>query len=144
MKKLLLLLGRICLSLIFVSSAVAKLFSWDMTLQYMADGVARWVSYTTVPDFVHHGAVFLGGHTFALLVVTTILEGLGGLCVLFGIKIRFGATLLLLFAVPVTVVMHTFWMMAGDERMLQMTMFMKNLSIIGGLLILAATCDDEA
>jgi len=143
MKKLILLLGRICLSLIFVSSAVAKLFSWETTLHYMADGVARWASYTSVPDFVHHGVVFLGSHTFALLLVTTILEGLGGLCVLFGLKVRFGATLLLLFAIPVTAVMHAFWMMAGEERMLQMTMFMKNLSIIGGLLILAATSDDE-
>jgi len=142
MKKFILLFGRICLSLIFVSSAVAKLFSWDATLEYLSAGFTRWMGHVSMPDIIHQGFVFLNAHLVALLVVATILEGVGGLCILFGIKIRFGAGLLILFIIPVTLIMHSFWFLADQEKMLQMIMFMKNLSILGGLLILAATSEE--
>ena len=45
---------------------------------------------------------------------------------------------MLIFILPVTLIMHPFWMMHGPEQVMQMAMFMKNMSILGGLLILAA------
>lgn len=143
MKKFVLLLGRICLSLIFVSSAVSKLFSWDETVQYATAAFSRWMTYAAVPDIVHQGVIFLNSYIVPLTIISTVFEGVGGLCILFGIKIRFGAMLLIAFMIPVTVMMHSFWMLADQERMLQMMMFMKNLSILGGLFILAATSDEE-
>lgn len=62
----------------------------------------------------------------------------GGLSVLLGYRARLGAWLLVLFLVPVTFMMHPFWTVA-DLMMarLEMAMFMKNLSMLGGALLIA-------
>jgi len=62
----------------------------------------------------------------------------GGLSVLLGFKARLGAWLLVLFLVPVTLAMHKFWA-ATDPMMGQIhqAMFMKNLALLGGALLLA-------
>lgn len=67
-----------------------------------------------------------------------LVAGIGGLLVLLGWKARFGAWLLVLFLVPVTLMMHAFWKVA-DPMMaqMQMAMFMKNLSMLGGALLIA-------
>ena len=143
MKKLMLLLGCICLSLIFVSSAVGKLFSWNETIQYLTTALSLWTTSTTVPAFLHSTVAMLASRVPLLLVISTILEGVGGLFVLLGFRVRLGAVMLILFILPVTLIMHPFWMTSGPEKLIQMSMFMKNLSILGGLLILAAKNGDS-
>jgi putative oxidoreductase len=142
MKKLILLLGRIALSLIFVTSAINKLFGWDQAVQYMTSSLSVWIAGTPLPDFMHGAVTFMGSHAVLMLLVATLFEGIGGLFVLLGFKVRFGATLLILFMIPATLIMHPFWLGSGPEKVLQMTMFMKNLAILGGLLILAARNGD--
>lgn len=62
---------------------------------------------------------------------------LGGLSVLLGYKARIGAWLLVLFLVPVTLAMHRFWGLTdANLAVLQMTMFLKNLSMLGGALLI--------
>lgn len=138
MKKIFLLVGRICLSLIFVSSAVGKILNWDETVQYMTGALAKWSNGVSMPDLVAQGFSLFCSYAVMMLVVATIFEGVGGLFVLLGFKVRLGAVLLTLFIIPVTLIMHPFWLMGEQEKMMQMTMFMKNLSILGGLMILAA------
>jgi putative oxidoreductase len=61
----------------------------------------------------------------------------GGLSILAGYKARYGAWLIVLFLLPVTVMMHNFW--ASAEPMaarIQYIMFMKNLSMLGGALLI--------
>ena len=63
---------------------------------------------------------------------------LGGLGVLLGCRTRFGALVLVIFLVPVTLVMHNFW--SAPDAMtheLQKVMFMKNLAMLGGALFSA-------
>jgi uncharacterized membrane protein YphA (DoxX/SURF4 family) len=56
---------------------------------------------------------------------------------LFGYKTRYGAALLVLFLVPVTLVMHRFWDLPDPQMaMLQKINFMKNTSLIGACLLL--------
>lgn len=79
------------------------------------------------------------GVPFASILVPAsgILALLGGLSVVLGYRARFGAFLLVLFLVPVTLIMHRFWGVADPQMaMLQRVMFMKNLSMIGGALLL--------
>lgn len=144
MKKLLMLLGRICLSLVFVTSAVNKLFSWDQTVQYMTGSLSTWIAGTPLPDFLHGAVTMACAYAVLLLIIATLFEGIGGLFVLLGFKVRFGATLLILFIIPVTIIMHPFWLASGQEKMIQIAMFMKNLAILGGLFILAAKGDSES
>jgi putative oxidoreductase len=67
-----------------------------------------------------------------------IIAGLGGLSILLGLKARWGAWLIVLFLVPVTVMMHNFWTISDPAmRGMQQAMFMKNLALIGGALLIA-------
>jgi len=107
------LIGRICLSLIFVTSAVSKLFSWDETVQYMTTHLNQWIVSTNFPDIIHGGMTLLSAYALPMLIVATIFEGLGGLFVLLGFKVRFGAALLILTLIPITIIMHPFWLATG-------------------------------
>ena len=63
---------------------------------------------------------------------------MGGISILLGYRVRIGAWLLVLFLIPVTVMMHNFWAVS-DPMMaqIQLAMFLKNLSLLGGALLLA-------
>jgi putative oxidoreductase len=62
----------------------------------------------------------------------------GGLSVLLGYRAKVGAWLIALFLVPVTLVMHRFWLVQ-DPMMaqIQMILFMKNVSMLGGALLIS-------
>jgi putative oxidoreductase len=113
-----LLAGRVLLAPIFILSGVMKIANWSQT----AAGMEREGLFA-VP---------------VLLFLAILFELLGGLSVLLGFRARLGALLLVLFLVPVTLVYHDFWTYQGSEAMNQMQHFMKNLTIMGGLLTLAA------
>ena len=71
-----------------------------------------------------------------LVPISGILALLGGLSVLLGYRARTGALLLVLFLIPVTLMMHPFWGLADPHQMeIQRIMFLKNISILGGLLM---------
>ena len=110
--------GRFLLSLIFIASAAGKLNEWEGTAKMMADKGLPAVD--------------------ALLSVVIVLELVGGLLVLLGFYTRWGAVALLVFLVPVTAIMHNFWAYEGAEGMQHMINFMKNISIMGGLLMVFA------
>jgi len=61
----------------------------------------------------------------------------GGLSILVGYRAKIGAWLIILFLAGVTPMMHNFWA-ARDPMMaqMQMAMFMKNLALIGGALLI--------
>ena len=67
-----------------------------------------------------------------------ILAILGGLSILLGYYARIGAGLIALFLVGVTPMMHNFWAVTDSmARQMQMIMFMKNLSMLGGALLIS-------
>ncbi len=112
------LLGRIGLSAIFLLSGVNKITNWEGTVQYMQSKDLPMVPL--------------------LLAGAIVFELVGGLSVLVGYKGRLGAVLLILFLIPATVLFHNFWALEGEQQQLQMIMFLKNLAILGGLLLVVA------
>jgi uncharacterized membrane protein YphA (DoxX/SURF4 family) len=73
----------------------------------------------------------------AVVAAAGALQLLGGLLVL--LNVRFGAVLLLCFMVPTTMIMHGFWEIEeGETQHQEMIQFMKNLSIIGALMVVLA------
>jgi putative oxidoreductase len=73
-----------------------------------------------------------------LVPVSGVLGIAGGLSILLGYRAKLGAWLIVLFLVPVTLMMHKFWTVT-DPMMwqLQMILFMKNVSILGGVLLIS-------
>ena len=66
-----------------------------------------------------------------------VISLLGGLSVLLGYRAKIGAWLIALFLVIVTPVMHNFWGLADPMiAQVQMINFMKNLSMVGGALLI--------
>ncbi|HEX8879729.1 MAG TPA: DoxX family protein [Candidatus Acidoferrum sp.] len=62
----------------------------------------------------------------------------GGVTILLGYRAKLGAWLIVLFLIPVTLMMHKFWTVT-DPMMaqIQMIMFMKNVSMLGGALLIS-------
>jgi putative oxidoreductase len=112
------LLGRVLLSQIFLFSGVMKIVNWSTTAAHMeAEGMVA------VPFF---------------LAAAICIEIGGGLLVLMGWKARFAAIVLVLFLIPVTAIFHDFWKYEGAAQQNQLQHFSKNVTIMGGLSMLAA------
>lgn len=112
-------LSRILLSTIFILSALGKKIpDFNAVAAYMAS------------EGVPAAPVMLVGAIVFLLA--------GGISVILGFKARIGATLLLIFLVLATYFFHDFWTMTGADREAQTIQFMKNLSLMGGMLFIIA------
>ena len=104
------LIGRIMLALIFILAGAGKITDPAGTVGYMQSA----------------------GLPSLLLWPTIALELIGGIALAVGYKTRLVAFALAGFSVLASVLFHTNF---GDE--MQMYMFMKNIAIAGGLLLLA-------
>lgn len=102
------LLGRALLSVIFIVAGYKKIFGFAGTAGYMAS------KGLPMPE--------------VLLVLTIIIELGGGLMILLGWQVRWAATAIFLFLIPVTIIFHP--LTVPD----QFNAFMKNLAIMGGML----------
>lgn len=72
------------------------------------------------------------------LGMAVLIEIGGGLSVLFGFKARMGASALIIFLITASLIFHRFWAVEGMEHQNQMIHFLKNVSIMGGLLLIVA------
>lgn len=115
------LAGRVMLSVIFLMSAVGnKIPNFSQVAGYMES--------VGVPA----AKVMLAGAIVFLLV--------GGVSLVVGYKARLGATLLLVFLVLATYFFHNFWAFDPEtpEFQNQMIQFMKNLALMGAMLMVMA------
>jgi putative oxidoreductase len=114
--KFLVPMGRILFSLIFLMS-MTHIFSSATVAQAGSHGVPA------APLFVR---------------IAGVLAIAGSLSIIIGYKARWGAWLIILFLVPVTLFMHNFWTISDPmQRMMQQVNFMKNVSMVGAALLIA-------
>ena len=107
------LVARILLAAMFLMSGLNKLSEPQGTQQYMSAMGMTWLT-----GLFYAGAI--------------VVEIGGSLSLLLGYQAKIGAWMLVLFMIPATMVFHTNF---GDPN--QMIHFLKNLSIMGGLLYVA-------
>ena len=130
--------GRLFLSIIFILSAINKVLHWQATERCLVALLCDWHSYLSNNLFFQKIFTFLLPWVPAILVVITAIELLGGLLVFFGLKVRFGAFLLICFLLPATVMLHHFWFVEEGKKEIEMVLFLKNIAILGGLFYLLA------
>lgn len=130
--------GRLCLSVIFLVSAIYKFMDLSGGESYLANGMCNLLGYTQGIDWIQHYIDYFLPMSNTLLLIAAIVEAVCGLLILLGIQVRFGALVLALYLIPVTLIFHHFWYLEGEERSMQMIMFLKNLAIFGGLLLVLA------
>ncbi|NGX32161.1 MAG: hypothetical protein K1060chlam4_00202, partial [Candidatus Anoxychlamydiales bacterium] len=124
------------LSAIFILSAVNKIFDWQKTESGLINLFCDWQSYVHFSSSLTKLFTALISWTPEILIVITTLELIAALLIFFGIKEKFGAFLLLVFFVPATFLLHPFWFLSGANKTFQMVMFMKNIALLGALLLL--------
>jgi len=110
------LLGRVLFGLIFVMAGTNHFSS--QTIAYSASQGVPLAAF----------AVPLSG----------VIALAGGLSILLGYRAKIGAWLVVLFLACVTPMMHRFWAVTDPMmQQMQMVMFMKNLSMLGGALLIS-------
>ncbi|MEZ4986261.1 MAG: DoxX family protein [Saprospiraceae bacterium] len=119
MKHIFDLLGRVFLSFIFFYEAYDAIKFFKETKDIMTSYGLTWRQ-----DLLLYGSIF------SLI--------LGGSLILTGYRAKFGAVLLLLYWVPVTFIVHDFWNFPAEAQRMEGIMFMKNIAITGGLLMIFA------
>jgi putative oxidoreductase len=112
------LVARVLISAIFLLSGIAKLTD--------PAGAIGHMERVGLPN------------ANVLLYVAAFAEILGGLAVLSGFLARVGSLGLVVYLAITTLVFHRFWELQGQEMVMQNVQFMKNLAIMGGLLLLYA------
>lgn len=132
-----LVLARFLISLVFLAGAVSKVLHWHDTEKLLLKTLSEWQGYVGFSDLLHEIFSFIIPLTPLVLLIGTIFELIGGLSVLLGVKEKFGALLLIVFLLPTTLIMHQFWFAEGSQRELQMVHFLKNIAILGALILIA-------
>lgn len=116
MKDIIDLLARVFLSLIFLWEAYDTIKYFQTTKASMTDYGVVW-----------RQDLLLGGAVFLMIF--------GGILILTGYRAKFGAVLLLLFYIPATFIIYSFWNDPEEYYRDNSIQFMKNLAIIGGLMM---------
>jgi uncharacterized membrane protein YphA (DoxX/SURF4 family) len=129
-------LARFFISLAFLAGGVNKIIHWHEAERALMNTFFDWQAYVGYSDLCQNALTFMIPYTQVILLVMTAFELLGGLSVLLGVKEKLGATLLILFLIPATIFMHQFWFVEGSVRELQLAHFLKNLAILGGLILI--------
>lgn len=111
------LAGRILISAIFIFAGIGKIAAFSGTVGYAAS------VHLPMPSVA--------------IAVALVVELLGGLAIL-GFQTRIAAWIVFLYLIPASFFFHNFWAMEGAARMNNQIHFLKNVAIMGGLLILAA------
>ncbi|OGN61435.1 MAG: hypothetical protein A3F40_04960 [Chlamydiae bacterium RIFCSPHIGHO2_12_FULL_27_8] len=127
--------GRILLSIIFILSALHKIFDWQNTETGMINLFSDWQSYVSFFPALSKIIASYIAYVNEILIAITIFELLGGFLLFFKIKEKFGAVLLIIYFIPATIFLHPFWFLSGALKAQELIIFLKNLAILGGLLI---------
>ncbi|MGZ5835301.1 MAG: DoxX family protein [Xanthobacteraceae bacterium] len=143
------LIGRIAFVLMFLASGIfklmdiaasAKLIEQKFTIPSVAEPIAANIA----------GMTGLGTYQM-LAIALAIVEIVFSLFIIFNVATRFSAFVLAIVTAVGTYYVHDFWNMTGDARVANLELLIKNISIIGGLLMLmvigpwpmAAEIDDD-
>ena len=112
------LVGRILLAVMFILSGFSKITGFDGTVGYIASK----------------------GLPMAQLVAvgTIVVELGGGIMLAVGFKARWAALALAVFTLLAAIIFHDFWAAEAAQKMNQQINFMKNISIVGGMLMVFA------
>jgi putative oxidoreductase len=108
--------GRALAGSLFVVSGIGKILGFA--------GVAGWMASMGLP------------FASLLLAATIALEVGGGLALVTGFQARWASLGLALFLVPVTLVFHAFWGAGAAEFQNQLNHFLKNVAILGAMLVI--------
>jgi putative oxidoreductase len=111
------LIARLFASAELLVAARGKIIGWQSQADYMTRKGMHFVT--------------------PLLAAALLIEAIGALLVIVGLRTRAAAAVLFVYLGIVTVRLHAFWFMSGDVAGANEGEFFKNLGIMSGLLMIA-------
>lgn len=131
--------GRVLFAVLFIASGATKLFDIAATATVIGDKVvmpAMLATYTA--PYAAQLETLTGMEMKQMLAIAAgVVELIGGLMVALNFGARFFALVLVLFTILATFYFHDFWNQTGPDAKNNMIHALKNLSIIGGLFVIA-------
>jgi putative oxidoreductase len=112
------LVGRILLAAMFVQAGFGKLTA--------IAGTAAFIASAGLPA------------PSVLAVLAGLLELVGGIALIVGWRVRLVGAALAAFTAVASVIFHPFWSAPEAQKMVVTLLFMKNVSVIGGMLLVSA------
>jgi len=129
-------LGRILFVVVFVFSGASKL----LDLQATAQMTEKIVFPAIVAPYTAQLETITGMPLAQLLAITSgVIEVVCGLMIALNFGARFFAIILILFVAAATFYFHDFWNQTGPEARGNLVHALKNLSMIGGLFMIAGS-----
>ncbi|QWD91291.1 DoxX family protein [Polynucleobacter sp. MWH-Braz-FAM2G] len=113
------LIGRIAIATLFLPAGILKLAGIEDTGSYFGS--------------LHRPVVAI----LVWLVMT--IEILGGLALIAGYRTRLAAIVLATYTLGASLIGHSFWSAPEDAALIAQLIFVRNMAILGGLLVLAAS-----
>ena len=111
------LIGRVFIAIIFLYEAYDTVAFYGLTKEKMTGYGLTWNQ-----DF--------------LLILAVLLLLIGGVFLLIGYRSSFASVLLLLYWLPFTFIVHSWWNDPPDIQRIQSILFMRNIAIAGGLMMI--------
>ena len=127
-------IGRICISIIFILIGVSAIFQWDVARLELSNALSNWKLYVGQTDVLAEFIETLITVIPLLIILGISLQVLGGALLFFGIYVRLAAFLLVVYVICMTVTYQYFWFLKGGAMSRSLVLFLKNLAILGGLL----------
>lgn len=106
---------------------------WIAGLYFAMSGFMHFINLDMLAKYAQSKRVPLPG--FAT-VVTGLMLLFGSATILLGVHQTAGILVLAVFLLGTSIMMHRFWSETGDARMAEMTHFLKNMALLGLLLML--------
>ena len=129
--------GRILFAVIFIASGVSKFI--DLTVA--ADAISSKVIPTlpaAIAPYTTQLEQAAGMELKQILAIAVAaFELIGGIMIALNFGARFFALVMVLFVMAATFYFHDFWNLTGADAKAQMIHALKNLSLIGGLFMIA-------
>ncbi|OQW54049.1 MAG: hypothetical protein A4S14_00985 [Proteobacteria bacterium SG_bin9] len=129
-------IGRILFAVLFIFSGAGKLLEIAATAQAISAKVVIPAVLTTYTSQLEAAAEMPIAQILA--IAAGAIELICGLMIALNFGARFFAIILVFFTIAATYYFHNFWDLAtGDARTNEMIHALKNLSLIGGLFMIA-------
>lgn len=134
-------IGRLGISAIFIIGGVFQAMAFKLANLAMKKILCFWHEHVTM-GWAQSIFSFLDSISYVLVGLAIVLQLVGGVLVLFGIKVRFGAFLLFLFLVPATLIVHQFWLEGTPNASMEFMRFFLNIALMGTMVHLMSIRKD--
>lgn len=115
------LIGRLCLSVVFLWSGFYKIFEFHSSIKELAH----------ITGMTNDAATWV-------VIISLIVEIVFAILLVLGWLSRFAAGVLAVYTLAMIMLLNQFWHLDGVVRTIELMKFLKGLAIIGGLLFVLA------